>query len=76
MYTMLRRVCSLPPQLKSLCESGCLYRGVTLRHLACPQTTKKDECVAPCAPQPCPCSKTDLVVVKLPKKDKNEVFLL
>ena len=73
---MLRRVCSLPPQLKSLCETGCLYRSATLRHLACPQSTKYDTCVAPCAPQPCPCSKTEVVVVKLTKKDKNEVFLL
>ncbi len=73
---MLRRACALPPQLKCLCESGCLYRGVTLRHLACPQTTKRDECVAPCVPAPCPCTKTDLVVVKLQTKDKHEVFLL
>lgn len=73
---MLRRVCSLPPQLKSLCESGCLYRSTTLRHLACPQTTKQDICVAPCTPQPCPCAKTDLVIISPTKKDKNEVFLL
>lgn len=73
---MLRRVCSLPPQLKSLCETGCIYRSVALRHLACPQTTNKDFCVAPCEPQPCPCAKTDLVISKPGKKDKNEVFLL
>jgi hypothetical protein len=59
---MLRRVCSLPPQLKSLCESGCLYRSSTLRHLACPSATKHELCVAPCMPTPCPCTKTDLVV--------------
>lgn len=73
---MLRRVCSLPPQLKSLCETGCIYRSVALRHLACPQTTKQDICIAPCEPQPCPCAKTDLVIRKPGKKDKNEVFLL
>lgn len=73
---MLRRVCALQPHLKSLCEAGCLYRGVTLRHLACPKTTKQDECVAPCSPQPCPCSKTDLVIAKPSPKDKHEVFLL
>ena len=73
---MLRRACSLPSQLKSLCETGCLYRSPALRHLACPKATKQDVCVAPCTPQPCPCAKTDLVLVNLPTKDKNEVFLL
>jgi hypothetical protein len=73
---MLRRACSLSPQLKSLCESGCLYRSSTLRHLACPQSTKQDVCVAPCTPAPCPCTKTDLVIANPSRKDKNEVFLL
>jgi hypothetical protein len=73
---MLRRVCSLTPQLKSLCESGCLYRSSTLRHLACPQSTKQDACVAPCTPAPCPCTKTDLVIAKPSPKDKNEVLVL
>ena len=59
---MLRRVCSLPPAIKSLCETGCIYREASLRHLACPGSTKADVCVAPCTPQPCPCLKTDLVV--------------
>jgi hypothetical protein len=73
---MLRRVCSLSPQMKSLCESGCLYRSSTLRHLACPSATKQDVCVAPCTPAPCPCSKTDLVVVKPTPTSKDEVRLL
>jgi hypothetical protein len=59
---MLRKVCSLGPSIKSLCESGCIYREASLRHLACPASTKQDICVAPCAPTPCPCLKTDLVV--------------
>ena len=73
---MLRRVCSLTPQLKNLCESGCLYRSSTLRHLACPQSTKQDVCVAPCTPAPCPCTKTDLVLPSPKDTTKNEVRLL
>lgn len=72
---MLRRACSLTPQLKSLCETGCIYRSASLRHLACPQTTKQDTCVAPCEPRACPCAKTDLVIRK-PSQTTNEVFLL
>jgi len=71
---MLRKTCSLGPMIKSLCETGCIYREASLRHLACPISTKQDVCVAPCAPQPCGCRKTDLVPVPNPKP--NEVRLL
>ena len=73
---MLRKVCSLGPAIKSLCESGCIYRESSLRHLACPASTKHDVCVAPCAPQPCGCRKTDLVMPSQTKPQRNEVPLL
>jgi hypothetical protein len=69
---MLRKVCSLGPAVKSLCASGCIYRESSLRHLACPGSTKLDICVAPCTPIPCGCRKTDVVVVPKPTPT-NEV---
>jgi hypothetical protein len=59
---MLRKVCSLGPSIKSLCETGCIYREASLRHLACPVSIKTEACVAPCTPTPCPCRKTDLIL--------------
>jgi hypothetical protein len=50
-----RTICRLPVTLKSLCESGCIFRDATLRHTAC-ATAQKIDCAAPCAPsEPCPC---------------------
>ena len=46
--------CRLPIALKSLCETGCIYRTQVLSHLAC-RLVPKPTCVAPCA-QPCDCS--------------------
>jgi hypothetical protein len=52
-------ICGLPPHLKSLCNTGCIYRESPFRHLGC-QEARKTECAAPCRPEPCPCypSKT------------------
>jgi hypothetical protein len=56
MSSALNRIaCGLPTALKSLCETGCIFRDATLRHAAC-ATALKTECAAPCYPEPCPCS--------------------
>jgi hypothetical protein len=72
---MNRIACSLPRNLKNLCEAGCIYREKAFKHLACQIAIKaKDPCAAPCAAgEPCSC-KTEIIV--LTKKEKNEVFLL
>ncbi len=49
-----RTVCLLPKALKSLCETGCIYRDVALRHAAC-ASARRTECAAPCHPEPCAC---------------------
>ena len=75
-----RVLCCLPSTLKSLCETGCVYREPAFRHLACKYAVKT-ECAAPCYPEPCPCKgipakipKTETQVVKY--KYYHEVFTL
>ena len=46
--------CRLPTTLASLCETGCIFRDPSIRHLACKGVARTD-CAAPCAKQPCPC---------------------
>jgi hypothetical protein len=62
--TMKRTVCSLPKALRTLCESGCIYRERNFKHLQCPVNAKVATCVAPCSP-PCAC--------KVSQKTQNEV---
>jgi hypothetical protein len=56
MNTARRIYCHLPVTLKSLCETGCVYREPAFKHLSCPIAVKT-ECAAPCYPEPCGCSK-------------------
>ncbi len=59
MNTAKRVCCQLPNTLRSLCETGCIYRDPAFKHLAC-QYVLKTDCAAPCYPEPCPCTpKTD-----------------
>jgi hypothetical protein len=53
-YTINRSVCFLPAALKSVCETGCIYRQTVLSHLACRLSEKSTYCVAPCDPSHCP----------------------
>jgi len=56
MSSAVKRIaCALPCTLKSLCESGCIFRDPTLRHLSCTRVAKT-ECAAPCSPKPCDCT--------------------
>ena len=80
MNTARRVCCHLPATLKSLCETGCVYRESHLRHLACP-IALKTECAAPCYPEPCPCTGSkpkmdDAKRQKLKYKYYHEVFTL
>ena len=52
---MKKCCCALPTLIgKTLCETACIYRTQSYRHLACRQALKTDVCVAPCL-DPCPC---------------------
>lgn len=52
---MKKCCCALPTLIgKTLCETVCIYRTQSYRHLACRQALKTDACVAPCL-DPCPC---------------------
>ena len=51
----MSRSCTLPKILQSFCESGCIYRAATHRHLACNYNFKANLCVAPCQVTPCSC---------------------
>jgi hypothetical protein len=55
--TMNRITCSLPKALKSLCESGCIYRDPNFKHIQCSLAKKTDVCVAPVCPKPCACKE-------------------
>jgi hypothetical protein len=50
-----RITCLLHPALKSLCETGCVFREPAIRHAACHIVLPTD-CAAPCYPKPCPCN--------------------
>lgn len=67
-----RAACRLPASLASLCETGCIFRDHTLRHLAC-KTALRTECAAPCPTQPCPC--TPCPKMEAPVKGKIESHL-
>jgi hypothetical protein len=58
-------MCRLPKTLKSLCETGCIYRDITLRHVAC-ATVSKTDCAAPCYPDPCACFPASKMYKGLP----------
>ena len=80
MNTAKRICCHLPVTLKSLCETGCVYREPAFKHLSCP-IAFKTECAAPCYPEPCPCSPPknkmdDAKRQKLKYKYYHEVFTL
>ena len=51
----MSRACTLPKSIRSFCESGCIYRASTHRHLACNHNFKSNSCVAPCQVSPCVC---------------------
>ena len=74
-----RVMCCLPPTLKSLCETGCIFRDPVFRHLAC-KNAVKTECAAPCYPEPCPCGPKPKMEVpvkgKLKHKYYHEVYVL
>lgn len=70
-----RCVCALPGHIKSLCETGCVYREPGFKHLACPVSRKTDTCVAPCPPIDCKCKNERMQGLKK-HKYYNEVFLL
>ena len=60
--------CCLPKALRSLCQTGCIYREPALKHLRCLQAKRTDICAATCQ-KPCPCEpKTEVV---LPKEIKT-----
>jgi hypothetical protein len=71
-----RAACRLPATLASLCETGCIFRDHTLRHMAC-KVVGRTDCAAPCAKQPCqciPCPKMEVPVKgKLNHKYYHEV---
>ncbi len=60
----MSRICSLPKTLQSFCESGCIYRANTHRHLACNHNFKTNSCVAPCQVTPCACKPKNGRVIK------------
>ena len=50
-----RCLCSLPKKVKSLCDTGCVYREPAFKAFSCPLVKKTDTCAAPCAPADCTC---------------------
>ena len=75
---MNRTVCALPKVVKSLCETGCIYREKAFRHLACPKKLRRgDPCAVSCKTKDCDCNnKKEFVILSQTKKEKNEMFLL
>jgi hypothetical protein len=65
---MNRVACALPKVLKSLCESGCIYRDPNFKHLQCSLAKKTDVCVAPSCPKPCPCPPRNEEMRQVQKK--------
>lgn len=65
---MNRASCIFPKAIKSICDSGCIYRERNFKHLRCPLAKKVDICAAPC-PIPCDCGrKTQCGVVTVKKE--------